>query len=199
MDTTTLIGLAVIGGLLIFLVSIYNRLVTFKNRFKNAFAQIDVQLQRRHDLIPNLVETAKAFMKFEQETLQKVMEARAQAVKATSKAAQAPENGSLVKELGAAETLLNGALANFYAVSENYPELKSSDTIRQLMEELTATENKVAFARQAFNDAVMIYHTYREQFPNNFVAGFFSFKETEPFEVASPEVKKAVNVSFQSS
>lgn len=197
MDNTTLIGLAIVGGTLIYLISIYNHLVTLKNRFKNAFAQIDVQLQRRHDLIPNLVESAKSFMQFEQETLQRVMEARAKAVQATSQAAKSPEKGSLVKELGVAESVLNGALAHFYAVSENYPELKSNEPLMQLMEELSSTENKVAFARQAFNDSVMTYHTYREQFPGNLIAGFFAFTPTQLFEVDSTDIKKPVKVTLQ--
>jgi len=196
MSVSTMVGLAVIAILIIYLIAIYNKLVSLRNRFKNAFSQIDVQLQRRHDLIPNLVESAKAFMKHEKETLEQVMLARHQAVSATQNAASQPDDGSKIKLLSQAEGVLNKALANFYAVSENYPDIKASQTMQQLMEELTSTENKVGFSRQAYNDAVMYYHTYREQFPNNFIAGFFGFKETELFEVESAEVKQAVKVKF---
>ncbi|MBK8969853.1 MAG: LemA family protein [Hahellaceae bacterium] len=196
MSTHTLIGLAVIGAILIYGISIYNQLVSLKNRFKNGFAQIDVQLQRRHDLIPNLVETARTFLKHERETLESVMQARQQAVSASQTAAHDPADGEAIKALGKAESTLNRALANLYAVAENYPDLKSNQTMSQLMEELTSTENKVGFARQAYNDSVMQYHTYREQFPSNLIAGFFGFKATEMLQVDDPNVRRAVKVNF---
>ncbi len=196
MSSNTLIGIAVIAVFLFYVIAIYNKLVSLKNRFKNAFAQIDVQLQRRHDLIPNLVESSKVYMKHEQETLTRVMEARNQAATATKAAASHPEDGAAIRKLAGAESLLNRALGSFYAVAENYPDLKANQTISQLMEELTTTENRVAFSRQAYNDAVMSYHTYREQFPNNLLAGFFSFKETSLLELDSEEVRKPVKVSF---
>jgi LemA protein len=180
---------------LVFVISIYNKLVTLKNRYLNAWAQIDVQLQRRHDLIPNLVETAKAYMAHERETLEKVIQARGNAVNAQKAANASPGEG--VSQLARAEGALNGALANFFALSENYPELKANQTMQSLMEELTSTENKVGFARQAYNDSVMNYNTYREQFPSNLVAGSFGFREAELFEVDEPEARKGVKVSFR--
>jgi LemA protein len=194
--SSTLIGIAVIAGLVIYLVIIYNRLVTLRNRFKNGFAQIDVQLQRRHDLIPNLVESAKAYMAHERDTLTEVMQARNNAVSAQKDAAKDPADGGKIKKLGGAENMLSQALANFYAVSENYPDLKANQTVQQLMEELSSTENRVAFSRQAYNDTVMTYNTYREQFPNNFVSGFLSFKPASPLELESPEARKAPKVAF---
>ena len=196
MSISTLVGIGVIVIALFYLISIYNKLVSLKNRFKNGFSQIDVQLQRRHDLIPNLVESAKAFMSHEKDTLEQVISARNQATQATKSAASRPDDASAVKKLMGAENILNKALANFYAVAEAYPDIKANETIQQLMEELSSTENKVSFARQAYNDFVMAYHTYREQFPNNFIAGFFGFKETALFELEDIEAKKAVNVSF---
>lgn len=179
---------------LLFGISIYNKLVALKNRFRNAWAQIDVQLQRRHDLIPNLVETAKGYMAHEKDTLEKVIQARGNAVSAQKSVAANPGEG--VQQLARAEGALNGALANFFALSENYPDLKANQTMMVLMEELTSTENKVGFARQAYNDAVMNYNTYREQFPSNLFAGMFNFREAELFNVEEPEARKAVKVSF---
>ncbi len=196
MGTSGWITLGVVAVVIIGAIIIYNRLVALRNRFKNAFAQIDVQLQRRYDLIPNLVETAKAYLSHEKETLTRVMEARNQAASAARSAAQAPEDGSRIQKLGKAEGFLQGSLANFYAVAENYPDLKANQTLSELMEELSSTENRVGFARQAYNDAVMHYHTAREQFPNNLIAGFFGFRETELFEIENPEAKSAVKVSF---
>lgn len=193
---TTVIGLIVIAVVVFYLVFIYNRLVSLRNQFKNGFAQIDVQLQRRHDLIPNLVEAAKAYLSHEKNTLTQVMEARNNAVSAQKDAARDPGDGTRIQRLGSAENLLTKALANFYAVAENYPELKANETIQQLMEELSSTENRVAFARQAYNDGVMSYNIFREQFPNNFIAGMFAFKETAQLELDSPEARQAPKVAF---
>lgn len=193
---TTIIGLIVIAVAAIYLVFIYNRLVSLRNQFKNGFAQIDVQLQRRHDLIPNLVEAAKAYLVHEKSTLTQVMEARNNAVSAQKDAAKDPGDGTKIQRLGGAENLLTKALANFYAVAENYPDLKANETIQQLMEELSSTENRVSFARQAYNDGVMSYNIYREQFPNNVIAGMFSFKETSQLELETPEARQVPKVAF---
>lgn len=194
--TTTLIGLAVIAVVVIYIIAIYNRLVSLRNRFKNGFAQIDVQLQRRHDLIPNLVEAAKAYLSHERNTLTEVMEARNNAVSAQKDAASDPADGAKIQKLSSAENMLSRALANFYAVAENYPELKANETIQQLMEELSSTENRVAFSRQAYNDEVMVFNTYREKFPNNIIAGLFAFKATEQLQLENPEARTAPKVSF---
>lgn len=193
---TTLIGLIVIAVVVFYIVFIYNRLVSLRNQFKNGFAQIDVQLQRRHDLIPNLVEAAKAYLSHERNTLTEVMEARNNAVSAQKDAASDPADGGKIQRLGSAENMLSKALANFYAVAENYPELKANETIQQLMEELSSTENRVSFARQAYNDGVMSYNIFREQFPNNVVAGFFAFKPSSQLELESPEARQAPKVAF---
>lgn len=158
---------------------IYNRLVTLRNRFKNAFSQIEVQLKRRYDLIPNLVETAKAYLKHEKETLEAVISARNQAVSASQKAAQNPGDPSSMKGLMGAEAGLAGALGRLFALAEAYPDLKANQTMAQLSEELTSTENKVAFSRQAFNDAVTEYNTSRETFPNVLLANPFGFSEAQ--------------------
>ena len=188
----------VLAALLAFGIYVYNRLITLKNRFKNAFAQIDVQLQRRHDLIPNLVETARGYMTHERETLTKVTEARSAAVAAKDRARERPDDGEAMNALGRAESMLSGSLANLFALSENYPELRANETMSQLMEELSSTENRIGFARQAFNDAVMNYNTYREQFPNNLVAAAFSgqFRHAELLEIESPEARQRPQVSF---
>ena len=177
-------------------ISIYNKLVSLKNRFKNAFSQIDVQLQYRHDLIPNMVETAKGYLKHERETLEAVVQARNHAQAAQQKAAADPGNASAIKQLGIAEGALNGALANFFALQESYPDLKANQTMMELMETLQTTENKVAFARQAFNDSVMTFQTYKESFPNNILASIFGFKDAELFEIEDPQAKAAPKVSF---
>ena len=197
-------GLLTVLGILLVLVilvalwvmGIYNRLVTLRNRFKNAFAQIDVQLKRRYDLIPNLVETAKGYLKHERETLEAVIQARNQAAQAASTAANDPGNPGAVQALAGAETALTGTLGRFFALSEAYPDLKANSNMMQLNEELTSTENKVSFARQAFNDAVTTFNTQREVFPNNIFAGMFGFKEADLFEVKDEAVKEAPKVSF---
>jgi LemA protein len=193
---STVIGLVVIAAIVIYLVVIYNKLVSLRNQFKNGFAQIDVQLQRRHDLIPNLVEAAKAYLQHEKSTLTQVMEARNNAVSAQEDAAKDPGDGNKIKKLGSAENMLTKALANFYAVSENYPELKANETIQQLMEELSSTENRVSFARQAYNDGVMHYNIFREKFPNNLIAGMFAFKGTSQLQLETPDARQAPKVSF---
>ena len=183
--------------LILWAVGLYNKLVQLRNRFKNAFAQIDVQLKRRHDLIPNLVETAKGYLKHEKETLENVIKARNMAAGAREAAAAHPEDAGKMQELRATEGRLSGALAGFFALSEAYPDLKANQNMMQLTEELTATENKVAFARQGFNDAVTRYNTNREVFPNSIIAGSFNFGPAELLEVIeTPEMREAPQVSF---
>jgi LemA protein len=188
--------LALLAVVAIWIASIYNRLVSLRNRFKNAFAQIDVQLKRRYDLIPNLVETAKAYLKHERETLEAVIQARNSAQQAGQKAAAHPEDASAVKGLIGAETALTGAMGRFFALAEAYPDLKANQNMMQLTEELTSTENKISFARQAYNDSVMTYNTARESFPAVIFAGMFNFKGAELFEIESPEEKETPKVSF---
>src|SRR5689334_1729029 len=167
--------------LLTFFISIYNRLVSLRNRFKNAYAQIDVQLKRRYDLIPNLVETAKGYIKHERETLEAVTKARNIAYAAAQTAAANPGDAGAVKGLVSAESGLAGALSRLMVVSEQYPDLKANQNMMQLTEELTSTENKISFARQAYNDSVMVYNTDRERFPTNLIAGMFNFGPAELF------------------
>jgi len=181
---------------IIWIASLYNGLVRHRNRFKNAFAQIDVQLKRRYDLIPNLVETAKAYMSHERQTLEAVIAARNQAAAKEKAAAAAPDNAGAVRELLAAEGALGGAMGRFFGLMENYPDLKANQNMMQLSEELTATENKVAFARQAFNDSVMNYNNSRETFPSNVIAGMFQFKEGQLFEIEDDRQREAPKVSF---
>jgi LemA protein len=195
--------LVVLGGLVVvaiivvaMVIGVYNKLVTLRNRFKNAYAQIDVQLKRRYDLIPNLVETAKGYLKHESGTLQAVTEARNIAYAASKAAATNPGDASAMKNLTAAETGLAGTLSRLMMVSEAYPDLKANQNMMQLTEELTSTENKISFARQAYNDSVMGYNTQREVFPNNLVAGMFNFAAAELFVVDKPEEKVAPKVSF---
>lgn len=174
----------------------YNRLVALRNRFQNAFAQIDVQLRRRYDLIPNLVETAKAYLAHERETLEAVTQARTQAMAAGQQVAAEPGNTGALSKLIGAEGALTGALGRLFAVMESYPDLKGNQNMMQLSEELTSTENKVAFSRQAYNDAVMSYNTARESFPTTIVAGMFSFDEAPLFEIEDDAVREAPKVSF---
>ena len=182
--------------LLIFAISAFNKLVALRNRFKNAFAQIDVQLKRRYDLIPNLVETAKGYLQHERNTLEAVIAARNAASAASARAAQNPGEAGAMKQLAGAEAALTGTLGRFFALAEAYPDLKANRTMSQLMEELTSTENKVAFARQSYNDSVMTYNTARESFPSNLIAGPFNFGPAELFEIDKPEQKEAPKVSF---
>ena len=195
-----MIGALIVLGIIVFLVvvciALYNRLVTLKNRFKNAYSQIDVQLKRRYDLIPNLVETAKGYLKHERGTLEAVINARNQASSANAKAAADPGDSGAIKDLIGAETVLTGALGRLFALAEAYPDLKANQTMSQLMEELSTTENKIAFARQAYNDAVMSYNIGREKFPNVIIAGAFGFREAVLFEISVPEEREAVKVSF---
>jgi len=174
----------------------YNRLVALRNRFKNAYAQIDVQLKRRYDLIPNLVETAKGYIKHERGTLEAVVAARNAASAANVRAAQNPGDAAAMKDLSGAETALTSTLGRLFAVAEAYPDLKANTTMMALMEELTSTENKVAFARQAYNDSVMAYNTQRETFPTNMVAGPFNFGPAELFVIEKPAEKEAPKVTF---
>ncbi len=177
-------------------VGIYNKLVALRNRFKNAWSQIDVQLKRRYDLIPNLVETAKGYMSHERETLEAVIKARAAAVNAAGAAAQTPGDPKAMQALMGAESALGGALGRLLVTVERYPDLKANQTSMQLMEELTSTENKISFARQAYNDSVMTYNTTREVFPNVIFAGMFGFAQAELFEVKDEEQREAPKVSF---
>jgi LemA protein len=186
----------IIVVLVVFVIGGYNSLVTLRNRYKNAFSQIDVQLKRRYDLIPNLVETAKAYMAHERGTLEAVITARNAAASANTRAAQNPGDASAMKELSGAESALSGVMGRLFALAENYPDLKANTTMLSLMEELTSTENKVSFARQAYNDAVMAYNTRREVFPTNLIAGPFNFGPAELFVIDKPEEKNAPKVSF---
>jgi len=188
------LGLAVLT--VVFLVGIYNRLVSYRNRYKNAFSQIDVQLKRRYDLIPNLVDTAKAYLKHERETLEAGIQARNQAAGAAGRAAAHPGDAAVMAGLGSAEGALAGALGKFFALAESYPDLKANQTMAQLMEELTSTENKISFARQAYNDAVTAYNTQRETFPSNLIANTFNFQAASLFEVTEAVEREPVKVQF---
>jgi len=194
--STGLIILAVIVVLIMIVAGMYNKLVALKNRFKNAYAQIDVQLKRRYDLIPNLVEVAKGYMKHESGTLEAVINARNAAVSANQKVAADPADPEAMKSLMNAENTLGGTLGRLFALSEAYPDLKANQNMMQLSEELTTTENKVSFARQAYNDAVMHYNTAREVFPQNIIANMFGFGPATLFEVTVEAEKQAPKVSF---
>jgi LemA protein len=188
--------LAIIVAVILYAVGIYNALVNFRNRVKNAFAQIDVQLTRRYDLIPNLIEAVKGYMKHERETLEAVINARNAAMSSLDAAKADPSNGDAIMKLGAAEGLLGGALGRLFALSEAYPDLKANQNMMQFQEELTATENKVAFSRQAFNDAVLAYNNKAENFPNNIIAGMFRFELASFLEIQSEEKREVPEVSF---
>lgn len=189
-----LLVVAAIAGF--FVVGIYNRLVTLRNRYRNAFSQIDVQLKRRYDLIPNLVETVKGYMAHERETLEAVISARNQAASAEQQASRNPGDPQAMRGLMGAEGALTGALGRLFALSEAYPDLKANQNMKSLQEELSSTENKVAFARQAYNDAVAAYNTRREMFPDTVIAGMFNFGEAYFFEIEQPGEREAPRVSF---
>lgn len=194
---TLLIVIAVVVVLGAMVVGIYNKLVTYRNRYKNAFAQIEVQLKRRHDLIPNLIETVKGYMAHERGTLEAVIAARNQAVGGLQQAAQDPGNADAMRKLGAAEGALSGTLGRLFALSENYPDLKANQNMMQLGEELRSTENKVAFARQAFNDSVTQYNTYRQTFPPVIFAGMFGHGEDAALlEFEGEPIQQVPKVSF---
>jgi len=190
------IVLGIIVLLVLFVVGIYNGLVTARNAYKNAFAQIDVQLTRRHDLIPNLVETAKGYLAHERNTLEAVITARNAAVTGLKAAAANPGDATAVQNLGTTENALTGALGRLFALAEAYPDLKANKNMMQLSEELTTTENKVAFARQAFNDSVMGYNNRREVFPNSIIAGMFGFMPAELLQIESPQKREVPKVAF---
>ncbi|MDD3179953.1 MAG: LemA family protein [Opitutaceae bacterium] len=199
MSTALIVLLALAAGVAVvalWVAGAYNRLVALRNRFKNAFAQIDVQLKRRYDLIPNLVETARGYLKHEHSTLEDVIKARNIAFAASQAAAANPADASTVKSLIGAETGLAGAMSRLMVVAEQYPDLKANQNMMQLTEELTSTENKIAFARQAYNDSVMVYNTSRETFPNNFIAGAFNFAEAQLFQIDNAAERAAPKVSF---
>lgn len=194
--STSFVLLIIVAALAVFAILVYNRLVTLRNRVKNGFAQIDVQLNRRYDLIPNLVEAVKGYMKHERETLEAVIQARNAAVSGLQAAAADPANGEAIRELGRAESGLAGALGRLFALAESYPDLKANQNMAQLQEELASTENKVAFARQAFNDAVLNYNNACQSFPNNLIANSFNFETAEFLEIDAESKREAPRVSF---
>ena len=191
-----LIFLGIIAIIVFWAIGIYNRLVNERNRVRNAFAQIDVQLTRRHDLIPNLVEAVKGYMKHERETLEAVIKARNAAASSLDAAKADPANALAIKELGASEGALSSMLGRLFALSEAYPDLKANQNMMQFQEELASTENKIAFSRQAFNDSVLGYNNSVQNFPNNVIAGFFNFEAAEFLEIDEPEKRDAPEVSF---
>jgi len=193
----TTIFLVIVLGIIFYVISVYNRLVNLRNRVKNAFSQIDVQLTRRYDLIPNLVETVKGYMQHERDTLEAVIAARNNAVEGLKAAALDPSNGTTIQALAAAETALGGSLTKLMALVEAYPDLKANETMARLQEELSSTENKVAFSRQAFNDSVLMYNNATQNFPDNLVAKQFSFIAAEFLEMESEEKRAVPEVSFE--
>lgn len=194
--TSFLIFLAIVVALIAWAVGIYNNLVNSRNGVKNAFAQIDVQLTRRYDLIPNLVEAVKGYMKHERETLEAVINARNSAVSNLEAAKVDPSNAEAIRQLGASEGALGAALGRLFALSESYPDLKANQNMMQFQEELSSTENKVAFSRQAFNDSVMSYNNAVENFPNNIIAGMFRFDSASFLDIDSEEKREVPEVSF---
>jgi len=194
--TSFLIFLGIIAAIVFWAVGIYNRLVNERNRVRNAFAQIDVQLTRRYDLIPNLVEAVKGYMKHERETLEAVIKARNMAASALDAANADPANAAAMKKLGGAEGALSSVLGRLFALSESYPDLKANQNMMQFQEELASTENKVAFSRQAFNDSVLSYNNSAENFPNNVIAGTFGFELASFLEIDTEEMRDAPEVSF---
>lgn len=193
---SSLIIIAAIALIAVITMNVYNKLVKLRNLVKNSFSQIDVQLKRRYDLIPNLVETAKGYMKHEKDTLESVILARNQAYSVASQLASNPASAENMQKLMSAESSLAGALSKLMVVAEQYPDLKANATMTQLMEELTSTENKISFARQSFNDSVMEYNNTREQFPNNIISNFFSFTSALPFEITNANEKENIKVNF---
>ena len=191
-----IVVLAVVLLLALLVVALYNRLVRLRNRAENAWAQVDVQLRRRYDLIPNLVETVKGYMAHERQTLEAVIAARNAAAEANARAAADPRSAGAVAQAASAENALTGVLGQFMALREAYPDLKANQNALRLMEELSSTENRVAFARQAYNDAVMLYNTQRQSFPTNFIAGAFGFAEAALFQIDDDRERQVVNVSL---
>lgn len=198
MSITLIVILAVIAVVVLWLIGVYNKLVGMRNQVKNAWSQIDVQLQRRYDLIPNLIETVKGYMGYEKGTLEAVINARNTAAAARQQVEKSggPTEGGSIKELLAAESTLKGAMGNFFALAENYPQLKASEPMQRLQEELGSTENKIAFARQAYNDQAMLYNTAQQVFPNTLIASTFGHHPADLYLVEDAEARKAVKVSF---
>ncbi len=194
--TSFLVFLAIVAAIVIWAIGIYNRLINERNRVRNAFAQIDVQLTRRHDLIPNLVEAVRGYMKHERETLEAVINARNAAQQSLQNAKADPANAEAIRKLGASESALGAVLGRLFALSEAYPDLKANQNMMQFQEELASTENKVAFARQAFNDSVLSYNNTAENFPNNIIAGMFRFELASFLEIESEEKRDVPEVSF---